>query len=182
MSVIPSQSATKQRPMYYKLGETQAEVQAYTAEDNKNAAVALVKQAMYSIDIFTQDLDIKIYNHQEIEQSIFDLAKKHPNTRIRILVQDSKKAAQHGHCLIRLAQKLTSSVFIHNPSEEYKNERSSFMIVDKLGLLHRNSAIDNNYNGTVNFMSPRRAGKLTDLFNEIWDYSTPDIQIRHIFM
>ena len=92
---------------------------------------------MYSIDIFTQDLDIKIYNHQEIEQSIFDLAKKHPNTCIRILVQDSKKATQYGHCLIRLAQKLTSSVFIHNPSEEYKNERSSFMIVDKLGLLHR---------------------------------------------
>ncbi len=182
MLVIPSQPMTKERPAYYILGETAAEVQTYTTEDNKNAAVALVKQAHYSIDIFTQDLDIEIYNDIEFEQSIFNLAKKHPNTRIRVLVQDSKKAAQNGHCLIRLAQNLTSSVFIHNPSDEYKSEKSSFMIVDKLGLLHRVTAVDRNYKGSVNFMSPQRAGKLTEFFNEVWDYSTPDMQTRRFYM
>lgn len=182
MLIIPSLPMVKEPPVYYKLGETAAEVQVYTAEDNKNAAISLVKQAHYSIDIFTQDLDTEIYNHEEFEQSIFDLAKKHPNTRIRILVQDSRKAAQNGHCLIRLAQNLTSSVFIHNPSVEYKSERSAFMVVDKLGLLHRVSAMDKNYKGSVNFMSPQRAGKLVDFFNEAWDHSTPDMQTRRIYM
>ena len=182
MLTIPSLPMVKERPKYYKLGETAAEVQVYTAEDNKNAAISLVKQAHYSIDIFTQDLDTEIYNHEEFEQSIFDLAKKHPNTRIRILVQDSRKAAQNGHCLIRLAQNLTSSVFIYNPPVEYKNERSAFMVVDKLGLLHRTSALDKNYKGSVNFMSPQRAGKLVDFFNEAWDHSTPDMQTRRIYM
>lgn len=182
MLIIPSQPLAKEYPVYYKLGETDAEVQVDTAEENKNAAISLVKQAHYSIDIFTQDMDTEIYNDKEFEQSIFNLAKKHPNTRIRVLVKDSTKAAQNGHCLIRLAQNLTSSVFIHNPSDDHKKERSSFMVVDKLGLLYRVSTIDKNYKGNVNFMSPRRAGKLVEFFNEAWDHSTPDIQTRRIYM
>lgn len=183
MLIIPSQPLATEYPMYYKLGETDAEVQVDTAEENKNAAISLVKQARYSIDIFTQDMDIEIYNDKKIEQSIFDLAKRHPNTRIRILVQDSTKAAQNGHCLIRLAQNLTSSVFIHKPSYEHRNERSSFMVVDKLGLLYRVASTNNqSYKGNVNFMTPRRAGKLVEFFNEVWDHSTPDMQTRRVYM
>ena len=183
MLIIPHQPMHhKEPPAYYVLGETVAEVQVRTADDNKNAAVALVKQARYSIEIFTQDMDADIYNDEEFKQSIFKLAKRHPNTRIRILTQDATKAAKNGHSLIHLAQTLTSSVFIHNPPEEYKNERASFMIVDRTGLLHRNSGLNRNYQGTVNFMSPQRAGKLTDFFNEVWDYSTPETQTRRFHM
>lgn len=179
---MPSLPMAKELPMFYKLGETKAEVHIHTAEENKNAAIALVKQARYSIDIFTQNMDAEIYNNQEFEESIFELARRHPSTNIRILVQNSKTAAQNGHCLIRLAQNLTSSVFIHTPSAEYKGEPCAFMVVDKLGLMHRVSAVDKNYNASVNFMSPQRAGKLTDFFNEVWDHSTPDIQTRRIYM
>jgi len=172
----------KELPMFYKLGETQAEVHIDTAEENKNAAISLVKQANYSIDIFSQDLDAEIYSNKDFEQSVFNLAKKHPNTRIRILVQDSKKAAQKGHCLIRLAQNLTSSVFIHKPSREHRDEQCAFMVVDKLGLMYRVSATNRSYKASVNFMSPQRAGKLIDFFNEVWEHSTPDIQTRRIYM
>jgi len=182
MLIIPSQPLAEHLPMYYKLGETKAEVQVDTAEENKNAAISLVKQARYSIDIFSQDLDAEIYNNKNFEQSVFNLAKRHPNTRIRILVQDSKKAAQNGHRLIRLAQTLTSSVFIHKPSREYKDEQCAFLVVDQLGLLYRVSATDRNYKASVNFMSPQRAGKLVDYFNEVWEHSTPDVQTRRIYM
>ena len=168
--------------MHYKLGETKTEVQVDTVDENKNAALSLVKQANYSIDIFTQDLDPEIYNNNELEQSIFNLARKHPNTRIRILVQDTRKATQNGHCLIRLAQNLTSSVFIHKLSPEYKDEQCAFLVVDKLGLLHRVSAVDKNYKASVNFMSPRRAKELCDFFNEAWEHSTPDVQTRRVYI
>ncbi len=182
MLIIPSQPVAKELPMFYKLGETKAEVEINTVKANKSAAVSLVKQARYSIDIFTQDLDSAIYNNPEFEQSIFNLARRHPNTRIRILVKDSRKAAQNGHCLIRQAQKLTSSVFIHNPSHEYRDEQCAFMVVDKLGLLYRSSATNESYKANVNFMSPMRAGKLTDFFNDAWAHSTPDVQTRRIYM
>ena len=182
MLIIPSQPMAKQLPMFYKLGETVEEVHIDTAEENKNAAISLVKQARYSIDIFTQDMDAEIYNNEAFEQSIFELAKRHPNTKIRILAQDTGKAVQHGHRLIKLAQSITSSVFINNPSREYKSEQCAFLVVDKVGLLYRVTASNRNYKASTNFMSPHRAGKLTDFFNEVWEHSTPDIQTRRIYM
>jgi hypothetical protein len=182
MLIMPSQPMAKELPMFYKLGETVEEVHIDTAEENKNAAISLVKQAHHSIDIFTQDMDAEIYNNKAFEQSVFNLAKKHPNTKIRILAQDTGKAIRNGHRLIRLAQSITSSVFINNPSREYKDEQCAFLVVDKLGLLYRATANNRNYSASINFMSPQRAGKLTDFFNEVWEHSTPDIQTRRIYM
>ncbi len=182
MLIIPSQPMAKELPKFYKLGETIEEVHIDTAEENKNAALALAKQAKYSIDIFTQDLDAEIYNNKEFEQVIFTLAKKHPNTKIRILTQDSSKAVRNGHRLIKLAQSITSSVFINNPSAEYKDEQCAFLVVDKIGLLYRVTANNRNYKASTNFMSPQRAGKLTEFFNEVWEQSTPDIQTRRMYI
>ncbi len=164
----------------YKLGKTAEEIHIDTAEENKTAVIALAKQAHYSIDIFSQDMDAEIYNNKYFEQAIFNLAKKHPNTKIRILTQDSKKAVSSGHRLIKLAQNITSSVFINNPSREYKSERNAFLIVDRLGLLHRPSANNRNYKASLNFMAPQHAEKLLDYFNEAWEHSTPDIQTRRL--
>jgi len=182
MLIIPSQPVAQELPMFYKLGETEAEVQIETVEENKNAALSLVKQAHHSIDIFTQDLDAAIYNNKEFEEALFKLSKKHPSTRIRILVQDSGKAIRNGHRLIYMAQTLTSSIAIHNPSRQHSDEKCSYLVVDKLGLLYRVNARDRNYRANVNFMSPRRAGKLRDFFDEVWEHSTPDIQTRRIYM
>ena len=182
MLIIPSQPMAKELPMFYKLGETEAEIHIDSAEENRNAAVSLIKQARFSIDIFTQDLDAEIYNNSEIEQSIVNLAKRHPNTRVRILAQDSQMAVRNGHRLIRLAQNLTSSVFINKPSREYRGEKCAFLVVDQKGLLYRVRASNRNYDASINFMSPQRAGKLTDFFDEAWEHSAPDIQTRRIYM
>jgi len=182
MQKTPAQAMDKECLKHYKLGETKAEIHIDSAEENKNAAICLAKQARYSIDIFTQDLDADIYNNKAFENAILKLAKRHPCTRIRILLQDSRKSVQNGHCLIRLAQTLTSSVFIHNPSPDHKDEHCAFMVADHIGLIHRVIATDRNYKASVNFMSPQQAGKLVDLFNEIWEHSTPDNQTRRIYV
>jgi predicted GNAT family N-acyltransferase len=179
---IPHRAMAKKLPMFYKLGETNTEIHIETAEENKNTAISLVKQARYSIDIFTQDMDAEIYNNKAFEQSIFNLARKHPNSRIRILTNDSRKSVQNGHCLVRLAQNLTSSVFIHNPARQHQHEQCAFLVVDKVGLLYRVTATSRNYKASVNFKSPQRAGKLVDFFNEVWEHSTPDMQTRRIYM
>lgn len=158
------------------------EIKLTTAEENSTAALTLASQAKHSIDIFTQDMDAAIYDNSEFERYIFELSKKHPTTLIRILTQDSSTAIRNGHCLIRLAQKLTSSVFIHNPSREHKNETSAFMLMDKRGYLHRVTADKRNFKASFSTNSPQRAGKLADTFDEIWEHSTPDVQIRRIFV
>jgi len=173
---------TQESPMLYKLGETPDEVHIDSVAENKNTALSLVTQAHHSIDIFSQDMDAEIYNNDEFERSIFKLAKRHPETKIRVLTQDSTKAIQNGHRLIKLAQTLTSSVFIHNIPQEFKDEQCAFLVVDQQGLLYRVTATNRNYKASFSFMAPQRAKKLTDFFNEVWEHSTPDIQSRRIYV
>ncbi len=168
--------------MQYILGETQEEVKIDTAEENKSTAISLAQQSQTSIDIFTQDMDSEIYSNKIFEQYIFSLARRHPKTLIRILTRNTKRAVQNGHCLIRLAQSLTSSVMIHNPSRDHQDMLINFMVVDRMGLLYRPASTRKSYNATFNFKAPRRAVELADLFNEMWQPSTPDTQTRRIYV
>ena len=166
----------------YILGEHNEELRIDTAAENRNAVISLAQQADKSINIFTPDLDPIVFDNADFERCVFSLARKHRSANIRILTKDSTMAVKRGHCLIRLAQKLTSSVFIHNPAREHKDTTATFMIVDGIGLLHRPRSSSNNYDAVVNYMSPQHAGELDDLFNEMWERSTPDSQIRRLYI
>jgi hypothetical protein len=162
------------------LGETRAEILIDTAEENASAATSLAKQARYSLNIFSQDMDASVYDNAEFERCVSSLARRHPSTQIRILTMDSSAAVRKSHCLVRLAQTLTSSVFIHNPSPEHRDEISAFLVADGVGLLYRNRGLNHHYEATVNFMAPQRAGKLNSFFNEAWDMSIPDPYVRRL--
>ena len=168
--------------MEYILGENDNEVKIDTADAYRETVISMTQQAQHSIDIFTPDLESVIYNNIDIERAVLRLAKRHPDARIRILVQDSKKSVQDGHCLIRLAQRLTSSVFIHKPSREHKSETGAFVVVDQMGFIYRALAADRNYQAIFNFRSPRLAASQLEFFNEAWEHSTPDTQTRRIFL
>ncbi len=166
--------------MNHILGRSADKIQLSSMDEYRSITLSLVEQARHSIDIFTQDLEAKIYNNKDIEQSILTLSKRHPNTRVRILVQDSRKSVQDGHRLIKLAQRLTSSVFIHNPSSKYKDEQGAFMLIDDIGFIHRPLATTRSYRANANFKSPGTVKKLADLFDTIWQHSAPDVQTRRI--
>lgn len=164
------------------LGETQQEVSLETARENKKAVISLAKQACNSIDILTQDMDANIYNNKYFEQCVFRLARQHPKTLIRILVQDTTMAVKNGHCLIRLAQHLSSSVLIHNPSRDDKNERINFMLVDNKGVYYRAASLRKSYKAIADFNAPHRAKLLLDNFDTVWQQSKPDTQTRRLYV
>ena len=180
MPTIPAIPFCEAMPDYFKLGETKAEIPLYSAQDNRNAATSLVSQACLNINIFTQDMDDAIYNNDEFISHVFELATRHPSAKVRILVQDSAKAVKNGHRLIRIAQKLTSSVLIKNPPVIHKDDRSSFLTVDGYGMLYRVRGNTNNYDASLNFMTPRRAKMLNEFFEKSWGHGTRDPKVRRL--
>ncbi len=168
--------------MKYILGESKNKILVNTKEKYKDITLMMLEQAQLNIDIFTQNLEPEIYDNTRVRQIIIKLAKRHPKTRIRILVNDSATAVQNGHCLIRLAQQLTSSVFIHTPSLKQEVEQSAFVIVDKTGLITRPLATERNYKASINFKTPRESAKQLEFFDGIWERSTPDIQTRRVYI
>lgn len=163
-------------------GGNSEDIHLDTAAENRDAAISLAEQARFSLNIFSRDLDPPVFDNTGFERCVFNLANAHRSTDIRILVHDSSLAVSQGHRLIRLAQKLTSSVHIHNPATEHGNELSAFMVVDAVGLLYRPQSNRRNYKALVNFKSPQRAAELRDLFNQLWERSTPDSQIRRLYI
>ena len=164
----------------YTLGDHNEDILIDTPTENREAVISLARQARSSINLFTRDLDPRLFDNAGFERSILTLARSHHSADIRILTLDSGRARHQGHCLIRLAQKLTSSVLIHNPAREHRHVIATFLVVDRKGILHRPRSTSTDYDAIVNFMAPERAAELQDFFNEMWERSTPDSQIRRL--
>lgn len=164
------------------LGKTTDELMLETVEENRDAVLSLARQAKHRIHIFSQQLDADLYDNEEFEQLAFNLANSHRSSEIRILVQDAILAVQHSHRLVYLSQKLTSSVFIRKPAEKYKDLPQAYITVDGMGMLYRVQGNTRNYKAIVNFMSPQRTSELDTNFNEIWEHSEVDPQLRRLFV
>lgn len=164
------------------LGENNVEIRIDTAAENRDAVISLAEQARFSLNLFTPELDPRVFDNAKFERCVFNLARNHQSAEIRILTHDSSIAVKQGHCLIRLAQRLTSSVHIHNPAREHRDALSTFIVVDGVGMLHRPQSTSRDYIAVVNYMSAQDAGELDDLFNDMWERSTPDSQIRRLYI
>ena len=178
MSKLPAAPAADEIPAYFTLGKTSAEINVDSAEENRNAVISLAKQAKRLIYIYTQDFDAPLYDNDEFHDSLFAMARENTSASIKIISHDSQIAVQNSHCIIRLAQNLTSFISVRTPPAEHRNFNSAFLVADNQGFLYRLNA--DNYSAAINFMSPARARKLSEFFIDVWEQSEPDAYVRHL--
>jgi phenylalanyl-tRNA synthetase beta subunit len=164
----------------YKLGEHSNDIAIDTSEDNQAAAVHLVNQGDRSLDIFSRDLEPRIFDTPEFADATRGLAIKTRDLHIRILVIDPDYIIKHGHRLIELARRLTSHMEIRKVHEDYCNNPESYLIVDRRGLLHRKLAT--RYEAVVNFNNPMTATELHNQFTEIWDRSKQYMDFKRLYI
>lgn len=162
----------------YKLGDETGDLLLDSFEDNQQAALSLVRQGENTLDIFSRDLETRIYNTQEFSDAVKDLALKNKNVKIRILVIDPDFAIKHGHSLITLSRRLTSYIEVRTAHEDYASIPEAYLIVDHRGILHRKLAT--RYEGTVNYNLPMRAAELLRTFNEVWEKSKTYIDFKQL--
>jgi hypothetical protein len=161
------------------LGESLVPVKLSDSETQRLAAVALTRQARRSVDIFTRDLDKKIYDYRPFLDAVQELAVKHRGL-IRILVKDSCKAVKYGHRLIAVSQRLTSFIEIRKVAEDYKEYNEAFLIADETGYVHRRLA--DRFDGIASFNAVKEARDLLAHYNEVWKNSAPDPDLRRIYL
>ena len=161
------------------LGETIDAVKLESSEDQRLAAVALMQQARRRVDIFSRDLDKKIYDYRPFLEALQALAVNH-HGQIQILVKDSGKAVKYGHRLIPLSQRLTSLIEIRKVAEDYKEYNEAFLIADETGYVHRRHA--DRFEGITRFNAAKEARELLVFFNEVWRNSAPDTDLQRIYL
>jgi hypothetical protein len=161
-----------------KLGETSGEIAIGSQEENRVAAIQLVAQASRSVDIYSRHLDPALYDTREFLDAITRLAIRSRHSCVRILIQDSNPVVQHGHRLIDLSYRLSSRVHIRKPAEQFKDFNQALLIVDARGYVQRKHA--DRYEGIANFNAAGEAGPLLKHFNQVWEMSQPDPNLRRL--
>lgn len=147
-----------------------------TAEDNRDAALALAQGARRSISILTVDLEPAVYDTEDFIETVKQLALSSRFAQIRILVQDPTRAVKEGHRLVELARRLSSFIEIRKPHEDYRTTAEAFLIADESGLLYRTVAT--RYEGIADVADAAQARDKLKLFNQIWQRSEPEQELR----
>lgn len=148
--------------------------------DQALAAIAdLLADARHEIAIYTRDLDPALLDVPPILDAIKRIALSGHRARVRILVQEPRKAIADGHRLIALAQRLPSLIELRTPEDEHDRQyASAFLINDRRGFLFRTLASRNEGEGST--YAPGRHAQLREYFDQVWERSVPSEELRQL--
>jgi predicted GNAT family N-acyltransferase len=163
-----------------QLGKTNELYHLHTLEDHQAHATSMVRQAKHYLCIFTHNLDPQIFDTPPFIDATKKLAIRSRFSRIRILLQDNTLVMQQGHRLVELAQRLSTAIEVRIPGEEYRDHAENFMLIDEVGYIHRKQA--ENLLGTACYNDNHRVNRMQTIFDEAWEFGTPDRELAWLHL
>jgi len=147
--------------------------------DCQEAAKTLILGSVGCVYIVTQRLESELYNNVEIYDHLSHLAVTNRHTDIRIITHDTRVAANQGHYLIQLAQRLPTFAQIRaTVTQGHRNFRESWLIADDNAYLRiRNPERFEGYYETDNKLECR---SYTDDFMKMWEACAQDQNTRRL--
>ena len=164
-------------PGWLRFGNTEHDQLLRTLADIHTALLDATQNALRTIRINTPDLESDLYDFDPFISALTGFIRDNRHANVQILVQNTRSAIQHGHRLIRLAQRLTSSIEIRKPASEDKVNTSSFIVFDNSSFIFKNN---NTNSGLYNSQCKPRATKLLELFAPAWELAEQDIETRRL--
>jgi hypothetical protein len=161
-----------------RLGISDMAIELLARSDTLHATDLMLEQTQDTLEIFSRDLDPDLYDRQEFLDAVQQLCTRNRKARIRVLVQEPQPPIKRSHRLIELSRRLSSSIEIRQPHQDYLRYNEAFMIADECGLVHRPLA--DLFEGTANFYNPVEARRKLDFFTEVWDRSEPHAEFRRL--
>ena len=162
----------------HTLHEDDSHIELLDAAQHHQLALEMFRQARREIFILSHDLDAPVLDHADIVEAISQFARDNRYSEVRILLQTPDKANQHGHRLVTLAQRLSSSIHIHKPGPEHQGIIDAYMVVDGNGVIKRPQA--DRYEGLACFKAPIEGRDLRAHFIKLWERSEPEIKLRRL--
>ena len=158
--------------------ENSTRLELTSAEDCRQATLALLKNTRRTIALFSRDLEPSIFGTVEFATALQRLALRSRFTHIRIVVINPGPAIRDGHRLIELARRLSSFIEFRRPGPDHAQMAESFLVCDETGVMYRPLA--NRYEGFADTSNPLEARKLLKTFAEIWSQAEPEQEFRRL--
>lgn len=177
---MPLPAFSELDPKLCRLAESSGEFAVVTREDNRRAAALLASQAHRQIELFSPDLEPVLYDQTAFIEALTQLTVGSPRARIRVLAKDFDRTIKQGHRLVELGRRLGSYVGLRKVHSDYQACNETFLLVDDYGLLHRRHSP--RYEGVFSCKAPLEVRRLRAYFDEIWDRSEPDADLRRLHL
>lgn len=141
-------------------------------------AVVLCSSANREVCILSPTLDHAAFDRSELVAALGVLLRSSRQTRIRILVADSRALVSRGHRLLSLARRLPSLVHIRRLAEHPQWNNETIVICDREGVLYKPG--DSDHNGFYEPSSRASTQRHLELFDELWRCSEQDAELRSL--
>ena len=141
-------------------------------------AVELCTEARRYIRILSPDLDHEVFDSEALSNAISALARRSRYTEVRILVQNTRAIVQRGHRLLELARRIPSLVHIQVLSEHPEVSNDTMVIRDMDGLLFKPG--DSEQQGIYEADSKAITAAYVEKFDDLWELSVPDVELRRL--
>jgi predicted GNAT family N-acyltransferase len=137
----------------------------------------LAAAARHRLWIYTRDLDRLLYDREAFLDAVRRIALSGRGAEVRILIHDARDAVRDGHRLLHLAARLPTYIHLRSPvAEEDRQYPSAFLLNDAGGFLLR--PIGSRWEGEGRTASPGHQAGLLNYFNQVWERSEPDPELR----
>ena len=149
-----------------------------TREDTLDAVCKVTGTANRWISIFTPDLEEGIYDQDQFLDVAKRLVLAKRYARIRVLISEPHRLVRNGHRFVTLGRRLNTYIEFRNVHEDFRDHREAFLIADKTALLYRVDA--RRWEGIADTYEPAVAARYLKLFDEIWDMSQVEQELREL--
>lgn len=151
---------------------------ATRASELHDALLQLIEGAKHELCLYTRDFDPPVLSQIDISDAVRRVALSGRMASIKILLQDSTRAAREGHRLVDLAQRLSSLIRIRTPSQDDLGYAGAFAVNDQGGFLYRPFGDRYEAEGDLHY-APRR-DELKRYFDDVWERAEPTAELRRL--
>jgi hypothetical protein len=147
-------------------------------EETLDAVVNVAGLANRWISILTPDLEEGIYDRDVFLNVAKRLVLAKRYARIRVLISEPHRLVRSGHKFVTLGRRLNTYIEFRDVHEDYRHHREAFLIADKHALMYRVDA--RRWEGIADTNEPAVARRYLALFDEIWDASRVQQELREL--
>lgn len=162
----------------YILGDSHGKLTFDTPDAYKQVALAMISQAKSTLRITSRDLDPRLFDNDEFLDAVRTLSLRSRRAHVYLLANSADNAVKNGHRIIDLSQKLSSFIEIRVQGNRFKDYNQATLLADEIGYIRR--PIADRHEAEADFAAPREVREMAKEFEEMWNESVTDPNLRRL--
>ncbi len=139
----------------------------------------MAAEARQRILIYDWQLNRSVYEQDCLIEAVKQLAIRHANTYVQILLADTERLRVGGYRMLDLARRLSSSIEIRLRAEQFADDLRGFMLVDDASYIYY--PVWHDLNDSIAEDGNRfRVRELAIEFTRAWEQSEADPRLRQL--